>query len=41
MDAHAEDMQYLIFSAALSRRLGDLPAGELNLYLRRFDPAAG
>ncbi|KFE66113.1 hypothetical protein DB31_1178 [Hyalangium minutum] len=37
VDSHPEDMQYLIFSAALSRRFGDLPAGELNLYLRRFE----
>lgn len=36
-DAYPEDMQFLIFSAALSRRFTALPTGELNLYLRRFE----
>lgn len=37
VDAHAEDMQYLIFAAALSGRLGGESAAEFNLYRRRFE----
>jgi hypothetical protein len=37
VDAHAEDMQYLIFAAAFSQRLGGASATEFNLYRRRFE----
>ncbi|ADO68439.1 GRAS-like transcription factor [Stigmatella aurantiaca DW4/3-1] len=37
VDAHAEDMQYLIFAAALSMRMGGEAATEFNLYRRRFE----
>jgi hypothetical protein len=37
VDAHAEDMQYLIFAAALSQRLGGESSAEFNLYRRRFE----
>ncbi|WP_224362873.1 GRAS family protein [Hyalangium versicolor] len=37
VDAFPEDMQYLIFAAALSRRLSGTAADEFNLYLRRYE----
>jgi hypothetical protein len=37
VDADPEDMQYLIFSAALGKRLGEVPAEDYHLYLRRFE----
>ncbi|WP_224247720.1 GRAS family protein [Hyalangium gracile] len=39
VDAFPEDMQYLIFAAALSRRLFGNTAEEFNLYLRRYEHA--
>jgi hypothetical protein len=37
VDASPEDMQYLIFAAALSRRLFGKPTEELNLYRRQYE----
>ncbi|HEX8434888.1 GRAS family protein [Archangium sp.] len=37
VESVAEDMQYVLFAAALARRLGDGDAQQLNLYLKRFE----
>jgi hypothetical protein len=39
VDAFPEDMQYLIFATAISRRLVGKVAEEFNLYLRRYEHA--
>ncbi len=39
VDSSPDDMQYLIFAAAISRRLFGKAAEEFNLYLRRYEVA--